>query len=341
MRPIEGLTLTVDIDRQEVVKISNTRRGIPVPKSANTDYRYVAQAKAPEMEPINPISIEQPNGPSYRVEDRHTVRWANWVFHLKPDQRAGMIISRATVRDSETGEPRSVMYKGFASELFVPYMDPDEAWYFKSYMDEGEFGLGADGSPYVQPNMICLFERFAGYTKNYGPVLKLRVNSLELQLPSIFVPIRSVHRCIPKIALAAVPPPLTTQAQRSSRPRCSSRRRIIPRRHLQPFHRDRWRRYHSPPGGCQAAGDTPVLIVIVASIEHWYTDQILGALNDSGVEEGAADPFLDGIDQILTVAVESLCDGLHRAADAAPEADSTSVLTPLLHTHSHTILLSL
>ncbi|XP_058212045.1 amine oxidase [copper-containing] gamma 2-like isoform X1 [Rhododendron vialii] len=187
MRPIEGLTLIVDIDRQEVVKISNTGRGIPVPKSANTDYRYVAQAKGPEMEPINPISIEQPNGPSYRVEDGHTVRWANWVFHLKPDQRAGMIISRATVRDSETGEPRSVMYKGFASELFVPYMDPDEGWYFKSYMDEGEFGLGvtamplvplndcpgysyymdglfvsADGSPYVQPNMICLFERYAG-----------------------------------------------------------------------------------------------------------------------------------------------------------------------------------
>ncbi|KAF2313133.1 hypothetical protein GH714_009431 [Hevea brasiliensis] len=79
------------------------------------------------------------------------------------------------------------MYKGFSSELFVPYMDPDENWYFKSYMDAGEFGLGAtamslmplndcpryahyvdgvfvssDGKPYVQPNMICVFERYAG-----------------------------------------------------------------------------------------------------------------------------------------------------------------------------------
>ncbi|KAL7188702.1 hypothetical protein ACSBR1_038545 [Camellia fascicularis] len=187
MRPIEGLTVTVDIDRKEVVKISDTSRGIPIPKGTNTNYRYTDQDKAPEMEPLNPISMEQPLGPSFRVEDGHVVKWANWAFHLKPDQRAGMIISQAMVQDSETGEPRSVMYKGFASEMFVPYMDPTESWYFKSYMDVGEFGLGltamtlvplndcprnsyymdglfvsADGKAYVRPNMICVFERYAG-----------------------------------------------------------------------------------------------------------------------------------------------------------------------------------
>lgn len=85
------------------------------------------------------------------------------------------------------GEPRSVMYKGFPSELFVPYMDPGELWYYKSYLDAGEIGLGPaamplvplndcprnayyidgvfaspDGKAIVQPNMICLFERYAG-----------------------------------------------------------------------------------------------------------------------------------------------------------------------------------
>ncbi|KAK8361165.1 hypothetical protein V6Z12_A03G020800 [Gossypium hirsutum] len=177
----------------EMLKFSDTGRDIPIPKSSGTDYRYTAQKKEPEMEPLNPISIEQPKGPRFKVEDSgHIVKWANWVFHLKADQRAGLVISRAMVRDSKKGELRNVMYKGFASEFFVPYMDLDESlmklsWYFKSYMDAGEFGLGmsalplvplndcprhsyymdgvfstSDGHPFVQPNMICLFERYAG-----------------------------------------------------------------------------------------------------------------------------------------------------------------------------------
>ncbi|KAK6947638.1 Copper amine oxidase, catalytic domain [Dillenia turbinata] len=188
MRPIEGLTLTIDIDNKKVVKFTDTGRGIPVPKDKNTEYRYGSQTDPPPiMEQLKPISIEQPNGPSFTVENGYIVKWANWVFHLKPDSRAGMIISRAMVRDSETGELRSVMYKGFSSELFVPYMDPDESWYFKTYMDAGEYGMGvtatslvplndcprysyymdgifvtSDGKPYVQPNMICIFERYAG-----------------------------------------------------------------------------------------------------------------------------------------------------------------------------------
>lgn len=188
MRPIEGLIVTVDIDNEEIVKISDTGRNIPIPPAKNTDYRYkIVKNEPPKMQPVNSISIEQPMGPSFKVEDGHIIRWANWRFHLKADQRAGMIISQAQVQDSETGEFRSVMYKGFPSELFVPYMDLDEGWYFKTYMDAGEFGLGetamplvplndcprnsyymdglfvsADGKPFVQPNMICIFEKYAG-----------------------------------------------------------------------------------------------------------------------------------------------------------------------------------
>nr|GEW47057.1 primary amine oxidase-like [Tanacetum cinerariifolium] len=187
MRPIEGLTVTVDVDRKEIVKITDTGGGIPIPKATNTDYRYTTSSPFSDMTPlINPMSMEQPKGPSFTVENGHIVKWANWVFHLKPDIRAGMIISQAKIR-AENGEYRSVMYKGFASELFVPYMDTDESWYFKSYMDAGEFGLGAtamallelndcprhayymdgvfgsaDGRPVVQPNMICIFERYSG-----------------------------------------------------------------------------------------------------------------------------------------------------------------------------------
>ncbi|KAJ4956612.1 hypothetical protein NE237_013395 [Protea cynaroides] len=187
MRPIEGLTVTVDVDNREILRISHTGRGIPIPAATDTDYRHVAKNKPEEMmKPLNPISIEQPKGPSFSVEG-HMVRWANWEFHLKPDPRAGVIISRAVVHDSNTGRTKRVMYKGFSSELFVPYMDPAEAWYFKTYMDAGEYGMGltamslvplndcprnayymdgvftaTDGKPYVQSNMMCVFERYAG-----------------------------------------------------------------------------------------------------------------------------------------------------------------------------------
>lgn len=102
MRPLEGLYVTVDLDKLEVIKIVD-KGPIPIPKSSGTEYRFGVQNKPVHMDRINPISMEQPDGPSFRVEDGHLVKWANWVFHVKADQRAGMIISQATVRDSETG----------------------------------------------------------------------------------------------------------------------------------------------------------------------------------------------------------------------------------------------
>ncbi|KAG2681429.1 hypothetical protein I3760_11G144100 [Carya illinoinensis] len=187
MRPIEGLTVLVDLDTKQVVEISDKGREIPIPKAANTDYRYSVQELHQAMNPPNPISIEQPKGPSFTIEDEHLVKWANWEFHLKPDARAGVIVSRARVLDPDTGKLRDVMYKGFTSELFVPYMDPTDAWYFKTYMDAGEYGFGlqampleplndcprnahymdgvfaaGDGTPYVRSNMICVFESYAG-----------------------------------------------------------------------------------------------------------------------------------------------------------------------------------
>ncbi|KAH6837756.1 Copper amine oxidase family protein [Perilla frutescens var. hirtella] len=185
MRPIEGLTVLVDLDTNEVIEITDKGKNIPIPNAANTDYRFTAQNSYQRL--INPISLEQPKGPSFTVEDDHLVKWANWEFHLKPDPRAGVIISQAMVRDPWTGDMRNVMYKGLTSELFVPYMDPTDAWYFKTYMDAGEYGFGlqampldplndcprnayymdgvfaaADGTPYVRSSMVCVFESYAG-----------------------------------------------------------------------------------------------------------------------------------------------------------------------------------
>ncbi|XP_057728870.1 amine oxidase [copper-containing] gamma 2-like [Arachis stenosperma] len=207
MKPIEGLTVLVDMDKKEVVSISDNGRDIPIANGINTDYRYSVQKLNGDFRLFNPISLEQPKGPSFTVEDGHLVKWANWEFHLKADARAGIIISQVKVRDPETSELRSVMYKGFTSELFVPYMDPTEAWYFKTYMDAGEYGFGlqampldplndcprnayymdgvfaaADGTPYLQPNMICVFESYAGdiaWRHSECPITDLQVTEVR------------------------------------------------------------------------------------------------------------------------------------------------------------------
>ncbi|BAT93352.1 hypothetical protein LR48_Vigan05g006200 [Vigna angularis] len=206
MKPIEGVTALVDMDRKEVLAISDDGQNIPVANGSNTDYRYSIQKLNGELRLLNPISLEQPKGPSFTV-DGHLVKWANWEFHLRPDPRAGTIISQVKVRDPDTLKLRNVMYKGFTSELFVPYMDPTEGWYFKTYMDAGEYGFGlqampldplndcprnayymdgvfasSDGTPYLQPNMICIFESYAGdiaWRHAECPITNLKVTEVR------------------------------------------------------------------------------------------------------------------------------------------------------------------
>ncbi|KAJ6851086.1 putative primary amine oxidase [Iris pallida] len=189
MRPVEGLVALVNLDAGRVIRIVNRNREIPVDPGEDTDYRYSAQRSRPASHglPVNPMSMEQAKGRSFKVEGGHTIRWAGWEVHIKPDARAGMVVSRARVVDPDTGEWRDVMYKGMVSELFVPYMDPTEGWYFKTYMDAGEYGLGmtamplvrlndcprgayymdavfagADGRPFVRPDVVCVFEKYDG-----------------------------------------------------------------------------------------------------------------------------------------------------------------------------------
>ena len=103
------------------------------------------------------------------------------------DARVGPIISAASIYDYEKERFRRVMYRGFLSELFVPYMDLTEEWYYRTLFDAGEYAYGRwavpleplrdcpanavflsafvtgqDGMPIEYPNVFCIFERNAG-----------------------------------------------------------------------------------------------------------------------------------------------------------------------------------
>ncbi|MGH7544082.1 MAG: primary-amine oxidase [Gemmatimonadota bacterium] len=179
-RPIEGLTTLVDLDTSQVIRVIDTGP-VPLP-TAPIDYD--AEAVGPARELPTSISLEQPDGPSFEVNGQE-VDWQKWSFRFRVDPRVGLVVSQ--VRYADENRLRSILYQGSLSELIVPYMDPDLGWYWRTYMDAGEFLIGpssaplepetdcpgnaryfdavfadGEGKPQVRERAVCLFERYSG-----------------------------------------------------------------------------------------------------------------------------------------------------------------------------------
>jgi primary-amine oxidase len=179
-RQIEGLTIVVDVNAREILRVID-EGPVPIP---TTVADYDEASVGPLHEHRAPITMSQPLGPEFEI-DGHLVWWDRWSFHVRPDQRVGAIIS--TVRYQDRDAERLVLYQGALSEIFVPYMDPSPAWYARNFLDAGEFPVGGlakplapgidcpgnavyfdfvvvrdNGRPRTVPNTICLFERYAG-----------------------------------------------------------------------------------------------------------------------------------------------------------------------------------
>ena len=139
-RPVEGLLAVVDFDERKIVELIDTGV-VPIPEGGPA------------------IAAEQPTEmPAGSPEQRrfsiggHWVTWDKWRFHLSVDPRVGPVFSLVSVSDGDRQRP--VMYQGSVSELFVPYMDPLENWYFRTYLDVGEYGIGTSGTP-LRPGKDC------------------------------------------------------------------------------------------------------------------------------------------------------------------------------------------
>ncbi|XP_039155989.1 primary amine oxidase [Eucalyptus grandis] len=184
MRPIEGIVMVVDLELMKIVKYHD-RFATTVPTAEDTEYRLEKQ-NPPFGPHLKGTAIVQPDGPGFEIKG-HTISWANWKFHIGFDARVGPIISLASIYDLERGKYRQVLYRAYVSEVFVPYMDPTEEWYYKTYFDSGEFGFGLsavslqsgvdcpnnaifmdgfyagqDGTPVKISNVTCVFEKYAG-----------------------------------------------------------------------------------------------------------------------------------------------------------------------------------
>ena len=172
-RPIEGLYAVVDLDENRVIQLVD-RPPVPVSRDPGA---FDTSPSLPT--PSTPLSTTD------FVIDGNTVRWHKWSFHYRLDPRTGLILSLVRYEDHE--RQRMVLYRGSLAELFVPYMDPDLGWSFRTFMDVGEYGVGplslpltpgidcpadatfldavladAGGMPRQRKSVICLFERKTG-----------------------------------------------------------------------------------------------------------------------------------------------------------------------------------
>ncbi len=179
-RQIAGVTVVYDVNEKKVLRVID-EGVVPVPQTrADLDERSVGPLRPASP----PIHVTQPLGPSF-VVDGNQVSWDRWSFHVRPDQRVGMVISTVRYRDGERQRP--VLYAASLSEIFVPYMDSSRYWYARNFLDAGEYVAGGlakpmeagidcpdhavyfnttlaqdDGRPAAVPRVICMFERASG-----------------------------------------------------------------------------------------------------------------------------------------------------------------------------------
>ncbi len=183
-KPIEGLFATVDLTTKRVLEVIDEKE-YPIPED---DWGYTEaelEKRFGALRPkTNPATLQQPGGANFKI-DGSGVTWDMWSFRYRTDKRPGVVLSEIKVKDGD--KERSVLYQAHLSEVFVPYMDPDAGWYWRTYMDSGEYGFGIflsplragvdcpdyatflpavvhqdNGEPLEIPGAICIFERNIG-----------------------------------------------------------------------------------------------------------------------------------------------------------------------------------
>lgn len=178
--PIERLYAIVDLRERRVLSVSDAGV-VPI---ADRDMNFTEAAAGPLRAARKPTVMAQPHGANFSVNGNE-ISWGNWRLHARVDARVGTVISVARWQEENT--LRSVLYQGYLSEMFVPYMDADYGWYSRTYFDTGEYGAGTmatplttgvdcpataaflsstfgddQGEPITIPNALCIFERGTG-----------------------------------------------------------------------------------------------------------------------------------------------------------------------------------
>ncbi len=130
-RPIEGVVVTVDMNRMEVVDVIDTIVR-PVNKTVSGDPSSTRGG-------LKPLVVRQAEGPSFQI-DGQLVTWQKWSFRVGFSPREGVILNQIGYRDG--GAVRPVIHRLSMDELWVPYGIPDQTWVWRAAFDVGEYDTG-------------------------------------------------------------------------------------------------------------------------------------------------------------------------------------------------------
>lgn len=133
--PIENFVVFYDLSAGKVVKVEDNE-SIPVPSASGN---YLPKYVGPARTDLKPISITQPEGPSFKVTGNH-VQWADWNFRVGFTPREGLVLHQLRFRDKDTD--RSVINRASLSEMVVPYGDTAPVQAKKNAFDSGEYNIG-------------------------------------------------------------------------------------------------------------------------------------------------------------------------------------------------------
>lgn len=134
-RPIEGVSVLVDLNRMEVVKV-NDYGVVPLPPDpGNYSSEFITQFR----EAPRPLEITQPEGPSFEIRGKE-VRWQKWRLRIGFTPREGLVLY--TIGYEDKGRVRPIIYRASLSEMVVPYGDPSGDHHRKNAFDVGEYGIG-------------------------------------------------------------------------------------------------------------------------------------------------------------------------------------------------------
>lgn len=129
-RPVEGLLVTVDLNRRQVLELTDTGAR---PISSDT-------GNAGSAQPLRPLLVQQPQGSELSVQG-HKVQFRNWQFYAVMHPREGLVLY--DVRFADHGQLRRIAYRLSLSEIYVPYGIADPNWAWRSAFDVGEYNAGS------------------------------------------------------------------------------------------------------------------------------------------------------------------------------------------------------